>query len=500
MALRELFKSRAQLEGEYRERVEPLIAERIKQSLTADFKQELDRRHNEWNNRIEREAAIAASAQNYAANVSRSRMDRIVGTERLGINPIFAGFQSAPTAAMREYLTAMESWTHVCVEKLARVAGKVDSKGYKLSGTSGQDEKKELPYGTWLPNIIRKPHPRFARSSMRWNRLRWLFYSGNPMSYTAIGKSGMPEVEHPLPPTSMFVIADPDYIVKEYWFWSPSGVKKYKPWEICHVMDAMPSTDFIRSLLWGTAYVEKIWLTASVDRATQEYLKNAFEQEWVPPVYVATDKELSDPQYQKFAARFVEKYNRTVGVGGMALLEGGMKLATVDAGASRLRFFEMDQQNAKHIAAAVGVSLSLVLGEHANKATAQVTRDDFRVDTVDSHLTLIDEHRTLHWQNYEENVAEIHDEIRPVDNEYQLNQLKTIVGLGGKSMNEIRKENGDEPWDDPRADEPMLDTTLQFAFSSPDNAATKQGEPAPAEGQGIVDAKTGQETVKKKTP
>lgn len=364
------------------------------------------------------------------------------GISKLGLQ-IFSGFYTAPTANIRNLLNNLAGWSFACIEVLALEYSRIQSRAYRLNTTDEQEDKELLTYSHWLPKILRNPNPKLSRSVIYRNKVRWWAATGNVFIYTPRDESGMPVAQWILPAHKMYVIPDKDKFVGGYRYFSPSGVIAFEPWEICHIYDPYPNADnILQQSYYGTGILEKAWKTIRVDNQTHDYLERLFANDAMPPILLKTPRRMEDAEYRQFVSRWEEKYGNPKDRGRWGLLEGGMDVITPNIADARLKFYEMNRQNAEAICAYFGVPLPYIVGDHQNKSTAEIVENKVRASTVESMAVLFDEEMNRHWQNYEIGIAEYHDPITTRDSEYEQKLLDLYMKYGVYTREEIRLREG----------------------------------------------------------
>lgn len=403
----------------------------------------------------------------------------VPGISKLGLQ-IFSGFYTAPTPNIRMFLNQMVGWTFACLEVIGLEYSRVKSTAYRDNDEGEQEERDPLAAKHWLSRHIRKPNPRYGRSIIRKNRVRWGVGIGDYYAYTPVDKNGEVCAEWALPADRMYTIPDANNFIAGYRYFSPSGLIAFEPWEIIHVYDPMPRADnILAQTYYGTGLIEKAWRTVRLDNETQEYLERLMANDAMPPVLLKTAKRMDKEQFDEFTSRWEEKYGNPQNRGKYGLLEGGMEVEIPNVADTRLKFYEMNKFNAEAICSYFGVPLPFIVGDYKYKFTAELIENKIRAGIVESWATLFDECFNAHWQNYEIGVSEHHEPLTAKDSESEREQLKVDMTYGLKTRNEIRERNGEDPVDGGDVLLVPNNVIAITAVANPQAAATPAALPAP---------------------
>ena len=352
------------------------------------------------------------------------------------------------------------NWSGICIDILAKATAKIDNQIF-------QGEKEIADKSFWLKSFFNDPtHKDFNLTWIEIKELllKWLFGYGNAYLY-------IPNIyKYPLqcwvlPSRSVSVVPSKfnGRMIDHYNFYSVNGLVPINPDEIIHFKTMNPSEDYISNFLMGSPYQLNSAKQAILNEQEKKIFEQKFyEREGVRPIFIKTDKFLSQDQWKAYKALINETMPKNFQVAG--LLADGLDFKALDIGmsgtASSTSMNTDNKENQKIIARSFGIPFGILDTEsQQNRATAETNEANFRTGTVEYWVKWFETALTKYFQRYDSSIS-IGHETFIWDNPEDIIKRQTFeLSYGIKSINDIRIQNGYEPVKD--GDMPLIPTNLR---------------------------------------
>jgi HK97 family phage portal protein len=209
--------------------------------------------------------------------------------------------------------------------------------------------------------------------------------------------------------------------------------------------------------------LESLIYEVASDRAAAEYRHKTYSEGRPPLLYMSTDQELSPESAQEQGTRFKNEYMRPGGdVKGVPVMYGGMDLQSLGIDPDTFQMLESQELDHEVIFRVTGIN-SAYLDQGSNRAEAEQAERSILTGTIQPLLNQAAAQLTLSFRRAfgaEEGLRVVAPDVTPVDREQQAEIHSTQLETGAKTLNDIRRELGEEEYDADVADEPLVSSTL----------------------------------------
>ena len=209
--------------------------------------------------------------------------------------------------------------------------------------------------------------------------------------------------------------------------------------------------------------LESLIYEVASDKAAAEYRHKTYSEGRPPLLYMSTDQDLSPDAAKEQGTRFKNEYMRPGGeVKGVPVMYGGMDLQSLGIDPDTFQMLESQELDHKVIFRVTGINAAY-LDQGSNRAEAEQAERSIMTGTIQPLLNQVAAQLTLSFRRAfgaEEGLRVVAPDVTPVDREQQAEIHSTQVGIGAKTLNDIRRELGEEEYDADVADEPLVPSTL----------------------------------------
>jgi HK97 family phage portal protein len=209
--------------------------------------------------------------------------------------------------------------------------------------------------------------------------------------------------------------------------------------------------------------LESLIYEVASDKAAAEYRHKTYSEGRPPLLYMSTDQELSPESAQEQGTRFKNEYMRPGGdVKGVPVMYGGMDLQSLGIDPDTFQMLESQELDQEVIFRVTGIN-SAYLDQGSNRAEAEQAERSILTGTIQPLLNQAAAQLTLSFRRAfgaEEGLRVVAPDVTPVDREQQAEIHSTQLETGAKTLNDIRRELGEEEYDADVADEPLVSSTL----------------------------------------
>jgi len=341
---------------------------------------------------------------------------------------------------LEEILT---NWSFICIDLRATTISSVKSYAAKEKIDTGEYEY--LDSNNWLNILIRQPNPYYSFSQLKYLLSSWLDISGNAYLYSPI-LSGKPGSLTVLPSNKVTPISK-DGVIEAYEVRRDNGIVSTVSREnICHIKTLQPSNDWDKNFFIGTGRVHAAAKAIGADAAIVDFVNRFAESDGISPFILSTARAPTPMEKQSFKEQFLEntenKYPFLGVVGGGAQLE---QLSTNMNNTIKDTVTNSAGEDViRRIGRVFGIPYSKLVAEYQNKATADTTEDVYREETVEPFHNLIDQEINNYIQQFDD-IQIVHDVYKRVEPEEERKQNQFELDNSLILVNEMRKQNGDEP-------------------------------------------------------
>lgn len=272
----------------------------------------------------------------------------------------------------------LSPWVYAALYSICTSGASVPFRLYQREAAD-HDQKKEITEGA-LYALLQRPNKFMGWFDLMESTFGSLEITGN--AYWELVPSGDPSVPvgsiYPLRSDRMEVLPDPRTYVKGY-VYSPGGESVYfNPDEIIHFKYYNPTNDYL-----GLSSLAPIQTTLETEFYALAYNKNFFKNGAKIFGVLETDRNLTDPVYDKLRSQWEQIHSGAGQSWKTAILEQGLKYHPISAKHDEMEFFEIMKGIREEILSALGVP-PVMCGvlEYSNYSTAYEQYRAFWTDTM----------------------------------------------------------------------------------------------------------------------
>jgi len=260
--------------------------------------------------------------------------------------------------------------------------------------------------------------------------------------------------------------------------------KNLAPEDVITVRRMDPTSAYgSKSILESLAY------EAGSDRAAAEYRQKTYSEGRPPLLYLSTEANIGATKAREQGQRFRNEYLRPNGeVKGVPVFHDGMEPGAF--GIDPDTFQMLDSQKLDHdVIFRVTRVNKAYLDQGSNRAEAEQAERSIMTGTIQPLLNEAASQLTLSLRRAfgaDESLQVVPPDVTPVDQKEQADIHSTQLESGAKTLNDIRRELGEEEYDMDVADEPLIPRNrvpASMAGASPAEGA-ERGSWAPEDDPG----------------
>lgn len=259
---------------------------------------------------------------------------------------------------------------------------------------------------------------------------------------------GIPVELYPMPPQYVEIVPGEERFIEGYRYGVKSDSRKtFSPDEVLHFKRPNPS-----NLYYGLGKVEAAWGAALMNAAVHEMDLAFFENRGRPDYLLSVKSDAGPEEIARLTAEIEDKLRGKS-------RNGRFLTATADMDIKPLSFPPKDlsgrDEIVEEIAAVFGVPVSMLKANDPNLASATTGYAQWREMTVLPMLRMDEEvlnQSLLPMFGLEDDAFLSYDNPVQEDRRFELEERRTAVAGGWRTVNEARKEEGREPVDDEFAD------------------------------------------------
>lgn len=368
-----------------------------------------------------------------------------------------------------------KSWAYACAWKNATAIAKCNLCLYKYGYDNKKEKKEKIEIEEHpLYDLLKTVNPHSNRFELMTLTGLNLELTGNAYWYIPRGVLGIPEMVWNIPSHWVKIVPSTTEFISGYVVTVPGRATPipFDETEMIHFKYPSPSDLFYgQGPLWASR------LSVDLSNQIKEWGVSFFLNNAQPSGILTTETSLTESQYNRLRDQWNEKYRGTKNAGKMAFLENGLKYQQMGSNVRDARFDDVSKEIRDEILAIFGVPASMLgLVEDVNRANADANNYMYQRETVLPKLTLIQEKLT-------EKLASIYDprlivEFEnpvPEDITQKMAQRQINIQTGFSSIDELRAEEGLEPWNLPETKVPLIPFGLNPA-GTPKPEVTSFGE------------------------
>ena len=383
-----------------------------------------------------------------------------MGIARLGMES-YRGYWGMYPGDVRIQLEQMFGWASICENIRGRDLANLETVAMRRTIEGGQRKKYPLDANNWLSMLSDNPMPgQLGRFDFVKMVSLWLdmtpggvflaadCYSADEAALYPVDANnplvGKPATFNFLEPSRMVIVLDPDILIRQYIYYSNSGVRYFEPWEICHIRNPYPSDDPVKHRIWGTCTREQAAMAIQGASGLRDYIRDLYARFKMPPVMITKTKGAwTKTERDDYTFEFLKK----MGTGGTGFIFADEKVtpSVIDVGKNGAESLHLQNAAfAKEICAFYGVSYNRVVGELQGKNTSKVDKSSYNEGPLKGLAESIYQQISIFAQRYQRNAWLEH--VPPADDnaEYEDKVRLAMVNMGGMSPAEYAQINGHE--------------------------------------------------------
>jgi HK97 family phage portal protein len=346
-------------------------------------------------------------------------------------------------------VAAYKSWVFACAQKNAFSVAKCNLKLYK----DGPDPKviDKHPFLDLLKNV----NPNQNKFELMTITELFLELTGNAYWWMPRDTLRTPGMIWNIPANWMSIVPSRENFIDGYVMKVP-GLGKPVPFaedEIVHFKFPSPF-----DLYYGTGPTFAAAYAIDLNDNIKTWGINFFMNNAQPSGVLTTDDSLSPDQYARLRDEWNRKHKGSSNAGKMAILEAGLKYQQTGSTLKDARFEDISREVRDEILASFGVPASkLGLVEDVNRANADANDYTYQKETIIPRLTLIEEKLNEKvMPMYDSGLIVKFDSPVPEDKAFRLQQITSHLASGYSSIDEEREKDGEEPYNLPETELPLI--------------------------------------------
>lgn len=242
-------------------------------------------------------------------------------------------------------------------------------------------------------------------------------------------------------------------------FWRSDGERKSYPHEDVLTFDRLSPFDPYETV----SLVQAGMMLLDVDHFMKEYRKRSIEKGGLSSVVLASEETKVQKKQRDQLAQDFKQYMGTKGIDKALALSHGFKPVTFGIDARDVQYIEGNLQSKDDIFDFTGVPEAL-FSKEANRANIQGAQAVFAQHTIEPELLGYCMQLTTNFERIfgaDENVLFVlPPDVTPVDEELEIKKRESQQRTGQRTLNELRAQDGKDPYDQPLADEPLINMSL----------------------------------------
>lgn len=299
---------------------------------------------------------------------------------------------------------------------------------------------------------------------------------GNAYWYIVKNQLGLPLEIWLLDPSKVFIVPSKEKWIIGYVYRRDDGLEiPFLPEEIIHFKFPNPNDYY-----YGWSPLQAMLSSYNLNEAYNQREAALQKNQGVPPIALVPPKDsvYGDADYKRILRRWNQTYGNTNNVGKTAWLEGGFDVKILQGTGAKQDISNLlgRKWTREEIADAYGVPMSKLTSESVNRANAESGDYSYLKDTINPRcIRNVEKLNERLMPMFDQRLFLMYVDVIPEDKEFILKERESLISSNVRSVNEVRKELGDEEveW----GKYPIVSQTMvPYTGEKP--------EPAPAPGQG----------------
>lgn len=351
---------------------------------------------------------------------------------------------------INEMIKAFRSLVYACIDVKSKEVANAGRMGkFKVYQEISDDEYRRIPNTHPLVQLLRNPNPWMSRWMLWYLTNAYLEATGNAYWWLAKDRLRVPREAWLIPSDVVRIVpGDPEKgedIIKGYNLVWDRGAEVFIPADDI-VQFKLPSLK--DPYYYGDSRIMKAAVEVDIDDFISLHQRDFFKNDAVPATVVIFPTILKEKTRKELERRWIDKFQGKPGKTGF--LEGGATIETL-VNQKELDYLQSRNVNTKRIQAVFGVpdSKLMITETITARATLETIEYNFMKESIEPQLTLMDEQMTMDLARvfFGKNIVVRHDSTIPKDLAAQADLDTKYFGIGVRTINEIRKREGDEPID-----------------------------------------------------
>lgn len=258
---------------------------------------------------------------------------------------------------------------------------------------------------------------------------------------------------------------DLDNYIKAYLYTGGEQDMPFHPDSICHHKYPNPLSPAI-----GLSPVMALSDAVIINTDIYRYERAQFRNMARPDGVLEMPESLDDLEFDRLKKEWNAAYRGAEKSGKVAILEGGVTYKAISVSPREMNHLEGRRMTREEISDGYGIPMSLLSPEKSNRANATVAYAQYMRDTIDPKLKLYEEkinEKLLPLFGEGEELFVAFDNCVPEDRDFILKENLTATKAGYKTWNEVRQEQGKEPYEE-FGDKPVVQQNMvEFGTTPP---------------------------------
>lgn len=377
---------------------------------------------------------------------------------------------------MNRLVDSAESWAFICAQKNGFSVAKVKGKLYKVENKGTDKQELVQIYDHPFLDLMKNVNQWFNRFELFSLTQIFLEITGN--GYWWLNKDGLGiprEIWH-LPSHWITVVPSKETFVAGYIMRVPGEAKMvpFPPEEVVQFkFPPLHDPHYGTPPMYGAMY--DVDLNAQLKRYGIAYMKNDAR----PAGVLETESVITPEIYNRLMTAWRLKYGGTKNAGKIAVLEKGLKYKQIGSNLADIKIEDVSRGVRDGILAAFGVPASKIgLVEDVNRANADANNATYQSETIVPRLILLEEKINEKLMPiYDKNLIFKFDNPVPDDKDFRLKEQAEHIRSGYSSIDDERIKDGEEPYEAPETQAPLIPFNVIPAGSEPVEAGTQPGTP-----------------------
>lgn len=347
------------------------------------------------------------------------------------------GFSSGLPQSKKYYTAEVLAAQGLVYAAIDKIAQSIIETEVVVTYQKTQTESVIADGSNWLVSLMQRPNI----IGLNWNEIeriavKQLQSNGNAFLYTPKEEqSQFPNQIYVLPAGKVQIVFDPIRGIAGYEL-SVSGQSVYfDRREVCHLRFIEPTDDY-RTMLVGKGKIHAAIEELAIDKESKDYLRRYFENDATAPRFV--EGTMNPEAWDNYRAR----WNQNLPNFKLSAMLDGIKFATPPESKLSLSYDSIVKESKSDYTSIMGVPLTLLRGEHNNRATAEVLRATFNEDTINPLRVYLSTTLTQHFSQFDSEIQLEYTPYRYNDEEAVRKQELHELGTGRKTINMFRQEKG----------------------------------------------------------